>query len=424
MYIHMLLDNCKTNQESLDLERLNLSCGKKVLFILGVLWGENGITTHLLTLSQGLQKLGWQVGLVTKLANNSPQALQQSQRAMNIFQTSGVYCYQVDNLDAKLNVSSICNIFASIAQLHRIIDDFRPSIVHLHSLSISPYIYLLQKIHKFPYLSTCHMEPKSNRAGVKMSTYFGRIVRSFLGDKIIAVSHMLRESFVKTLGVSQTKISLIPHGIDENYFQLPSLLERNEARHQWGFSEKEKIICMIGRLAPEKGHVVLMRALSSLRAEGLEINVLFAGQGYDDEEDNISLSANHLGVEDLIHLVGYSDPREVLWASDLIALPSQPQTEAFALVIAEAMLCGVVPIRTPGAGAIDQIEDGRNGYIIPFGDSEHLAKRLKEVFEDRKLLEEMSKLSFEKAQKDFTSKQMVNKTVNVYLDLIQTVGSF
>ena len=419
----MPLDNCKTNQESLDLERLSLSHGKKVLFILGVLWGENGITTHLLTLSQGLQKLGWQVGLVTKLANNSPQALQQSQRAINIFKTRGIYCYQVDCLDTKLNISSARNIYESIVQLHKIICDFRPSIVHLHSLSISPHIYLLQQIHKFPYLSTCHMEPKSNRTGVKISIYFKRIVRSFLGDKIIAVSHMLRDSFVEVLGVSQTKISLIHHGIDENYFQLPSLLERNEARHQWRLSGKEQIICMIGRLAPEKGHLVLMKALSSLRVQGIEINVLLAGQGYGEEEKNIILNADHLGIKDLVHLVGYSDSRQVLWASDLIALPSQPQTEAFALVIAEAMLCGVVPIRTPGAGAVDQIEDNYNGYIIPFGDSELLAERLKEIFEDRERLEEMSRLSFEKAQLNFTSKQMVNKTVDVYLDLIQTVGS-
>ena len=51
--------------------------------------------------------------------------------------------------------------------------------------------------------------------------------------------------------------------------------------------------------------------------------------------------------------------------SDVCVLPSRQ--EGFAVAIIEAMLCGVVPIRTPAAGAAEQIDDGTNGSIpVPF----------------------------------------------------------
>lgn len=412
---------CKQINNETDVSRWKQPSSKpekRVLFVLGILWGENGITTHLLTLAKGLQKSGWTVGLVTKLADDSPQALHQAQRAITLFESNGICCYQVDFLYFKFNPMNIFYSFISIIRLNQAISDFNPSIVHLHSLSISPYIYLLQKFHRFPYLSTCHMEPKENRSSVKFGKYLKKITQVILGQKIIAVSHVLRDSFVNVMGISKEKISLIHHGIDDDHFRPPSPCERQQARQSLGISDASNIVCMIGRLAPEKGHSTLIKSLSDLRLNGIEIHVLFAGQGYASEEDHIIECSDTLGVRDLIHLIGYSDTRQTLWASDVIVLPSQAQTEAFALVIAEAMLCGVMPIRTPGAGATDQIEEGVNGYLIPFEDSDVLTRRLKEVLEDRIKLNKMSTLSVQKAQNEFTSIQMIAKTISVYTELI------
>ena len=45
-------------------------------------------------------------------------------------------------------------------------------------------------------------------------------------------------------------------------------------------------------------------------------------------------------------------------------------------MILEGMLCGLVPTRTPAAGACEQIQDGTNGRIVPFDDPEALASRI------------------------------------------------
>ena len=80
--------------------------------------------------------------------------------------------------------------------------------------------------------------------------------------------------------------------------------------------------------------------------------------------DKMREYAKGAGIAGQVQFLGYTDSRHVLWASDVCVLPSRQ--EGFAVAIIEAMLCGVVPIRTPAAGAAEQIDDGTNGFIVPF----------------------------------------------------------
>jgi glycosyltransferase involved in cell wall biosynthesis len=108
----------------------------------------------------------------------------------------------------------------------------------------------------------------------------------------------------------------------------------------------------------------------------------------------------------------------VLWASDVLVLPSQKGTEAFPLVILEAMLCGVIPIRTPASGAEDQISQGINGFIIPFGDATSLAQKLESVFSDPHMLSRMADASVSFGIKHFTLDNMLEKSVRLYKEML------
>jgi glycosyltransferase involved in cell wall biosynthesis len=107
----------------------------------------------------------------------------------------------------------------------------------------------------------------------------------------------------------------------------------------------------------------------------------------------------------------------VLWASDVCVLPSRQ--EGFAVVIIEAMLCGVVPIRTPAAGAAEQIDDGTSGFIVPFEDSAALAERLYTLLSDPDCRSRMSAATLEKGRTQFSEKVMVDRTIGVYNEVLQ-----
>ncbi|MGB9825610.1 MAG: glycosyltransferase family 4 protein, partial [Desulfofundulus sp.] len=229
-------------------------------------------------------------------------------------------------------------------------------------------------------------------------------------ERAIAISRETRDYLEHEFGVPSNKIRVIYNGVDEQYFRPPTERERMQARQELGVRAEDYVASLIGRLERVKGHDVLINALAKLRKMGLDVVALLAGSG--SEADTIRRLAVEAGVSDLIRLVGYVDSRLVLWASDVSVLPSRQ--EGFPLVVVEAMMCGVVPIRTPAAGAFDQIEDGVNEFIVPFDDPETLALRMKQVLEDAELRMRLSAAAIESARQRFCKRQMVDNTTAVY----------
>lgn len=386
----------------------------RVLLVLGVLWGENGITSHLLTLAKGLKAQGWNVALASGLANNSQDANEQAIAAVRRFEAEGFQHFLIPYPDLRLSPSNLASAVQASIALNGVIRQFKPDVIHVHSLSVCPYVQIMRRLHRIPFVSTCHMEPAPGRLNVKLGGLTNRLLGDMLGDRAIAISSTLKQAFVSLMKIPEENIRLIYHGIDDAYFRPPTLAERQQARQQFGLSDADQVICLIGRLAPEKGHAVLIQALAILRAAGLEAIALFAGKGYGDEVEHIQAQAAQAEVSDLIRLLGFTDPRQALWASDVLTLPSRSGTEAFPLVIPESMLCGVVPIRTPASGAFDQIEDGIDGFIVPFDDSQVLAARLQQLIKDDALRSSMAAAALQSAQRKFTLNRMISDTMSVY----------
>jgi glycosyltransferase involved in cell wall biosynthesis len=394
---------------------------RRVLFVPGVLWGDNGITTHLLTLAKGLMKYGWEVALASDLASSVEGAKEEATRAIQRFESYGVKHFFVPFAKPRLSPKNMASAFNCLLKLDAAIRQFRPDIIHVHSLSVCPYIQVMRFLHNIPFVSTSHLEPSIDRLEIKLGAWANEhFNNTFLGNRVIAVSSELKEAFQHILKVPEENIRLNYYGIENDNFRPPSPEERLKARKMFELAPNSKVICLIGRLDPVKGHDVLVRALSILRSQGIEAIALCAGIGYGIGENTVRAQATEEGVSDLVRLLGYTDTRQVLWASDVIALPSR--REALPIVILEAMLCGIVPVRTPASGAFDQIEDGVNGFIVPFDDPEALALRLKQLFENDELRSQMSAAALESAQRKFTVDRMTKNMFAVYEEVIDTTS--
>jgi starch synthase len=87
--------------------------------------------------------------------------------------------------------------------------------------------------------------------------------------------------------------------------------------------------------------------------------------------------------------IPYEQVLEAMTRSDVLVLPSL--SEAFGLVVTEALSCGLPVIITPNVGAGDLISDGREGFVVPICSSEAIAERLNQMDVDRDLLTAMSR---------------------------------
>lgn len=385
----------------------------RVMMVARFLRGDEGITSHIATLAQELQKNGWEVALACGIDETESD----NNRGIEWLESQGIQHYQIPFASFKLSPQNFIKSLKAISMFKSAIAQFKPDILHAHSLSVCPYINLLKSIEQFPFVSTCHMNPyvKRNSLEVKLSSWVNKYFNShFLGDRIIAVSKEIIESYQLIMHVKENDIKPIYYGIDSEYFRPASYQERLKAKSQLGLLPDEKVVCLIGRLSRIKGHHILFEALAQLRSQGINITALCAGTG--DSKQDICDYAAELGISDSVKMLGFVDSRQVLWASDAIVLPSK--REALPLVICEAMLSGVVPIRTPASGAYDQIKDEVDGFIIDFGDSATLALRLKQIFMDSNLRATMSQAAINTANHKFTVESMGASTISLYNEAI------
>jgi teichuronic acid biosynthesis glycosyltransferase TuaC len=122
-------------------------------------------------------------------------------------------------------------------------------------------------------------------------------------------------------------------------------------------------VLIVGNLLRGKGHELVLRAVSRLRAplDAAEVNII--GDGPD--RARFQALAVELGLSARVHFMGSKSRLEVadaMRACMVFALPSRP--EGLGCVYLEAMACGKPVIACAGQGMDDIIEQGKNGWLV------------------------------------------------------------
>ena len=150
--------------------------------------------------------------------------------------------------------------------------------------------------------------------------------------------------------------------------------ETREWRGRSGVAEDGFLALFAGRLEREKGIDVL---LDAWEGSGVAGTLALAGQGRVRERRWVV----HLGA------LGARELRGLYAAADAVVLPSirtATFTEPWGFVVNEAMHQGTPAIASDAVGAVagGLVRDGRNGLVVPAGDSAALAARLRALAEN------------------------------------------
>lgn len=139
----------------------------------------------------------------------------------------------------------------------------------------------------------------------------------------------------------------------------------------------------IGRLDPSKNHDLLIQACLKLRARGRNFMVLCVGEG--PERQRLAGEIARHSLERHILLIGARlNPYPIVKRAAALLLTSN--FEAFALVLAEAMACGVAVISTNcAAGPPEVLQNGKSGILVPVDDSAALALAMERIVTDEPL---------------------------------------
>lgn len=174
-----------------------------------------------------------------------------------------------------------------------------------------------------------------------------------------------------------------------------------------------------GRLVPEKGVDLLLRAVAQLLQAGLSIGVLIVGGG--PEREGLAALAQELGLSIQVHF----QPQQPSTAMpglyrqvDALVLPSLTRPnwkEQFGRVLIEAMASGV-PVVGSNSGAIPDII-GDAGLIFPEGDISALADSLRQLATQLDLQASLRQKGRARILSHFTHDQVAAATVAVYHEL-------
>lgn len=179
-----------------------------------------------------------------------------------------------------------------------------------------------------------------------------------------------------------------------------------------------------GRVNLSKGHDLTVAAVRLLRDRRPDMPVICLFPGGGNQREEVEAAAIHDDADRrafrFLGFVSQDIMRDTYWAADIVLLPSR--MEGFGLVVAEAMCCGAIVIRTPSGGWQDQVVEGVTGHMVPFNDADALALAIATVF-DNPARAAMREAAIAHASGQFSKHAMVSGTSKLYRDMASKRGA-
>ena len=268
--------------------------------------------------------------------------------------------------------------------LNRAIGEFRPDLLHLHLPNTSAFwVLAIPAARRLPWIVHWHSDVVASLLDRRLALAY-RFYRPF-EQRLLAASRAVIATSPPYLDASpalepwRARCHIIPLGLDPHRIPDPDPVARQRAEALWGDARFR--VLAIGRLTYYKGHDILIQAAAELP----DSRILIVGTG--ERRARLESLIESLGVGEQVRLPGFqpeTDLNALLASCDVLCLPSLERTEAFGLVLLEAMRFGkpVVVSDIPGSGAGWVTREAGHGLLVPPGDPALLAAALRELQQD------------------------------------------
>jgi len=170
-------------------------------------------------------------------------------------------------------------------------------------------------------------------------------------------------------------------------------------------------LIFLGRLRYYKGLDMLLEAMPTIEAR-----LVVGGSGPKLAE--WETLARRLGLEERVAFLGDVPEAELAGfyrSGDLFVLPATARSEAFGLVLLEAMASGLACVTTELAtGTSYVVQDGVTGLVVPPRNPHALAGAINRLLADDELRARMAHAGLARARREFALERMVGRVEAVY----------
>lgn len=266
---------------------------------------------------------------------------------------------------------------------------------------------------------TMTLFPAPGRQTSKLSRFFYHLVLkngTKKAEKIIAVSQNTKKDLIKTAQTAE-KISVIYHGVDDNYRPDYNLEKKRKLKEKYKI--EEPYILFVSQWRPHKGIDNLVKAFEILdkRFRTKDLKLVITGKP-NPKFPKIEKRINRSKLRDRIITPGFIDEE------DMVSLYSNAEAfvfpsiyEGFGLNPLEAMACGTA-VATSQVSSIPEVSGNAALYFDPY-DPEDIALKTHTLLTNQVLRQNLIKKGFENLKR-FSWTKMAKQTLTIYLSVLKS----
>ncbi|MDA9177007.1 glycosyltransferase [Flavobacteriaceae bacterium] len=252
--------------------------------------------------------------------------------------------------------------------------------------------------NNIPSLFHIHEIPTGN----KLYEFFSGKIINRISSKVLTVSESVKKHWLKN--IDKNKIERIYNGI---------IIEKIDTTNKINQYQDDFVITSVARLIPYKGHGYLIDIANELVKKSTKFKFLIVGDtlpSYVYYEKSVKQKVKNLGLENHIKFMGFrEDVPNILKQSDLFIHPAI-SPDPLPTVLFESLYNDLPSVSTNLGGAIEILDNGNNGLLIPYNDPKKAGDLIYEYCINNKL----QKKHLENSKKNFKinfSTESFNKNI-------------
>ena len=257
--------------------------------------------------------------------------------------------------------------------------------------------------NNIPSLFHIHEIPMGNKLYEFLS---GKMINKY-SNRVLTVSESVKKHWVKY--IDSNKIYRIYNGI---------VFKKTDSNIKLDRKKNDFVITSVARIIPYKGHAYLIDIANELIKKSTKFKFLIVGDtlpSYASYEKRIKQKARDLGLDNQIKFLGFrKDISSILQESNLFIHPAI-SPDPLPTVLFESLYNNLSVAATNLGGAIEILDNGNNGLLIPINNIKKAASLIYDYSNNKKLQKEHLNNSKKNFQVNFSPelfKKNILKEVN------------
>lgn len=351
--------------------------------------GMYGAEAVILNLCSALNSGGTHSSLLAVFANSAQPNLQLRDAALK----AGIEAHTIEcrgQLDSSVP-----------RRLLHLVQETGADLVHTHGYKADIYGWWALRSSGIPLVATCH-NWLDNDLHLRIYGWLDRtLLRRF--NRIVAVSDAVQTRLIES-GVERTRIHQIRNGISLEPFDAI-------ASRPLSSGDRPCTVGLVGRLSPEKGVDVFIRAAALVLRDLPSTRFIVAGDGA--ERDRLQALIQDSGVSEQVRLLGQQqDVVRIYGSIDVLVLSSR--TEGLPMALLEGMASGL-PVVATKVGEVPAVLDNSGaGFLAEVDDVQALASSIATLVSDPVRRYTMGASARHRVAAEYSADRMAAEYVAVY----------